>query len=179
MKGLSKEAATWLEVGEEGAGQRVDNYLTRLLKGVPKSHIYRILRSGEVRVNSGRIGGAQLEACDRLRCRRPQRRAARVAGCATGRAASRLPRLHEDDALSSSTTAGNAAPAAAYRGRYRAVAPQRPQARFPSCASLDREHRGSSSPRSARVTARSRDWRRAAQSSVYLTLVRAFATQHS
>lgn len=37
------------------AGQRIDNYLLRELKGVPKSHIYRILRSGEVRVNSGRI----------------------------------------------------------------------------------------------------------------------------
>ena len=55
MKELSK-AATWHVVGEEGAAQRVDNYLTRLLKGVPKSHIYRILRSGEVRVNSGRVG---------------------------------------------------------------------------------------------------------------------------
>ncbi|MBM3373970.1 MAG: RNA pseudouridine synthase, partial [Betaproteobacteria bacterium] len=43
-------------VDEESAGQRIDNYLMRLLKGVPKSHVYRILRSGEVRVNSGRIG---------------------------------------------------------------------------------------------------------------------------
>lgn len=40
--------------GEE-AGQRIDNYLLRTCKGVPKSHIYRILRSGEVRVNKGRI----------------------------------------------------------------------------------------------------------------------------
>jgi len=45
MKGLSKESARWHEVGEEGEAQRVDNYLLRLLKGVPKSHIYRILRS--------------------------------------------------------------------------------------------------------------------------------------
>jgi 23S rRNA pseudouridine955/2504/2580 synthase len=52
MKGLSKDSASWHEVGDEGDGQRVDNYLTRLLKGVPKSHVYRILRSGEVRVNS-------------------------------------------------------------------------------------------------------------------------------
>ena len=49
MNELSKDSATWLEVGEEGASQRIDNYLTRLLKGVPKSYIYRILRSGEVR----------------------------------------------------------------------------------------------------------------------------------
>ena len=68
MKGLSKESAAWHEVGEEGAAQRVDNYLTRLLKGVPKSHIYRILRSGEVRVNSGRVGPAhRLQVGDRLR----------------------------------------------------------------------------------------------------------------
>jgi len=40
---------------DEDAGQRIDNYLLRVCKGVPKSHIYRILRSGEVRVNKGRI----------------------------------------------------------------------------------------------------------------------------
>ena len=55
MKELSKDSATWHEVGPESAGQRVDNYLTKRLKGVPKSHIYRILRSGEVRVNSRRV----------------------------------------------------------------------------------------------------------------------------
>jgi 23S rRNA pseudouridine955/2504/2580 synthase len=44
-----------VKVSEEEAGQRIDNFLTRHLKGVPKSHIYRILRRGEVRVNSGRI----------------------------------------------------------------------------------------------------------------------------
>lgn len=44
-----------VEVGEEAAGQRIDNFLLRVCKGVPKSHIYRILRSGEVRVNKGRI----------------------------------------------------------------------------------------------------------------------------
>jgi 23S rRNA pseudouridine955/2504/2580 synthase len=68
MKGLSKESARWHEVGEEGEAQRVDNYLVRLLKGVPKSHIYRILRSGEVRVNSGRVRPEyRLAQGDRLR----------------------------------------------------------------------------------------------------------------
>jgi 23S rRNA pseudouridine955/2504/2580 synthase len=43
------------EVDENNAGQRIDNFLLKTLKGVPKSHIYRILRSGEVRVNKGRI----------------------------------------------------------------------------------------------------------------------------
>ena len=56
MKGLSKDSATILEVGEDAVGQRVDNFLLRVCKGVPKSHVYRILRSGEVRVNKGRIG---------------------------------------------------------------------------------------------------------------------------
>ncbi len=45
----------YLEIKQQDAGQRVDNFLQRHLKGVPKSHIYRILRSGEVRVNKGRV----------------------------------------------------------------------------------------------------------------------------
>ncbi len=44
-----------LEVDSERAGQRIDNFLAAHLKGVPKSHIYRLLRRGEVRVNSARI----------------------------------------------------------------------------------------------------------------------------
>jgi 23S rRNA pseudouridine955/2504/2580 synthase len=43
-------------VDEESAGQRLDNFLIRRLKGVPKTHVYRIIRSGEVRVNKGRAG---------------------------------------------------------------------------------------------------------------------------
>ncbi|HQR84327.1 RluA family pseudouridine synthase [Polynucleobacter sp. es-EL-1] len=41
-------------IGPEEAGQRLDNYLLRWAKGVPKSHVYRIIRSGEVRVNKKR-----------------------------------------------------------------------------------------------------------------------------
>jgi 23S rRNA pseudouridine955/2504/2580 synthase len=47
--------AQFVTISDEDAGQRIDNYLLRVCKGVPKSHIYRILRSGEVRVNKGRI----------------------------------------------------------------------------------------------------------------------------
>ena len=43
-----------LLVDPDDAGQRLDNFLMRQLKGVPKTHVYRIIRSGEVRVNSGR-----------------------------------------------------------------------------------------------------------------------------
>lgn len=68
MNDLNKPQVTWLEVGEEGAGQRVDNFLLRHLKGVPKSHVYRVVRSGEVRVNSGRVKpDHRLQIGDKLR----------------------------------------------------------------------------------------------------------------
>jgi 23S rRNA pseudouridine955/2504/2580 synthase len=68
MNDLSKARATTLEVGEEAAAQRIDNFLLRHLKGVPKSHVYRVLRSGEVRVNSGRVKpGYRLQPGDRVR----------------------------------------------------------------------------------------------------------------
>ncbi|MDD7568465.1 MAG: 23S rRNA pseudouridine(955/2504/2580) synthase RluC [[Actinobacillus] rossii] len=44
-----------LEISDDEAGQRIDNYLLTKLKGVPKSLIYRIVRKGEVRVNKGRV----------------------------------------------------------------------------------------------------------------------------
>lgn len=52
---ISANAAASVTVDEASEGQRIDNFLAKTLKGVPKSHIYRILRSGEVRVNKGRI----------------------------------------------------------------------------------------------------------------------------
>lgn len=100
MNKLSKDSATWHVVEAEAAGQRVDNYLTRLLKGVPKSHIYRILRSGEVRVNSRRVGpDSRLQAGDRVRL--PPVRVARPADSSGRRPSSRLDVniLYEDDAL--------------------------------------------------------------------------------
>jgi 23S rRNA pseudouridine955/2504/2580 synthase len=61
-------SATTLVVGEENEAQRIDNYLLRQLKGVPKSHVYRVLRSGEVRVNSGRVkADYRLRIGDRVR----------------------------------------------------------------------------------------------------------------
>jgi 23S rRNA pseudouridine955/2504/2580 synthase len=56
MKELSKAPVARHVIGEEADGQRIDNFLLRICKGVPKSHVYRILRSGQVRVNSKRIG---------------------------------------------------------------------------------------------------------------------------
>jgi 23S rRNA pseudouridine955/2504/2580 synthase len=49
-----KPQARMVEVSADYAGQRLDNFLLRELKGVPKSHVYRVVRSGEVRVNKGR-----------------------------------------------------------------------------------------------------------------------------
>lgn len=55
MENLHRPVVQWLDISTEQAGQRIDNFLLRFLKGVPKSHIYRLLRKGEVRVNKGRI----------------------------------------------------------------------------------------------------------------------------
>jgi len=61
-------AVQHLQVGEDGVGQRLDNYLLKALKGVPKTHVYRIIRSGEVRVNRGRAAAdTRLALGDELR----------------------------------------------------------------------------------------------------------------
>jgi 23S rRNA pseudouridine955/2504/2580 synthase len=102
MKYLSKDAAQRLTVGDAGAGQRIDNFLLRHCKGVPKSHVYRILRSGEVRLNSGRVRpDARLAVGDvvripPLRVAGPNRQAARALAAAKPS----VPRiLYEDEAL--------------------------------------------------------------------------------
>lgn len=51
----SARGAYTTEVDVDSAGQRVDNFLLRELKGVPRTHVYRLIRSGQVRVNSGRV----------------------------------------------------------------------------------------------------------------------------
>src|SRR5882672_2335063 len=94
MKDLSNAAT--VEVDGAAEGQRVDNFLLRLCKGVPRSHIYRILRSGEVRVNSRRVDATyRLRPGDRVRI--PPMRLARR----TERTAPPLdlPVIYEDDAL--------------------------------------------------------------------------------
>ncbi|HEV2607859.1 MAG TPA: pseudouridine synthase, partial [Xanthomonadaceae bacterium] len=100
MNDLSKDAVNRLAVDEAGAGQRVDNVLLRVLKGVPKSHIYRILRSGEVRVNRLRVKpDVRLVLGDELRI--PP---IRTGLPATGKRkppplSASIPILYEDDAL--------------------------------------------------------------------------------
>ena len=61
-------AVQFFTVGEEWAGQRLDNFLLRELRGAPKTLVYRIIRSGEVRVNKGRAKAeSKLAAGDVLR----------------------------------------------------------------------------------------------------------------
>ena len=89
-----------LTVDEDSAGQRLDNFLMRHLKGVPKTHVYRIIRSGEVRVNKGRASAEQrVEAGDLVRLP-PVRVSAQVQAKAEAPAPAReFPVLMEDEAL--------------------------------------------------------------------------------
>ena len=88
---------TWIDVSEDEAGQRIDNYLLARLKGVPKTHVYRIIRSGEVRINSKRAEASQRVAPgDRIRVP-PVRVAERDEDVPAPHF--RLPILHEDEAF--------------------------------------------------------------------------------
>ncbi len=67
-EGRSRAAVRHVEVGAEHTGQRLDNFLARLLGNVPRSHIYRLVRRGEVRVNGRRAKPEQrLESSDSIR----------------------------------------------------------------------------------------------------------------
>lgn len=84
-----------LSIDEGSVGQRLDNFLLKVLKGVPKTHVYRIVRSGEVRVNKGRAAAdTRLELGDEVRVpplRLPERAVAAPAP------AREFPILFEDD----------------------------------------------------------------------------------
>ncbi|ATE59757.1 RluA family pseudouridine synthase [Thauera sinica] len=85
-------------IDEAAAGQRIDNFLLRMAKGVPKSHVYRILRSGEVRVNGRRVQQTyRLQAGDEVRI--PPIRIAAPVHAAPAPAGRPLPVVYEDDAL--------------------------------------------------------------------------------
>jgi 23S rRNA pseudouridine955/2504/2580 synthase len=61
-------SVSYVEVSADRVGQRIDNFLFTQLKGVPKSHVYRLLRKGQVRVNKGRIGAHyRLQLGDNIR----------------------------------------------------------------------------------------------------------------
>ena len=86
-----------LTVDEGAQGQRLDNFLIRLLKGVPKTHVYRVIRSGEVRVNKGRASAdTRLEIGDVVRV--PPVRVAERSSAATA-PAREFPVVYEDEHL--------------------------------------------------------------------------------
>jgi 23S rRNA pseudouridine955/2504/2580 synthase len=96
MKGLSNALTAVVEPGSEE--QRIDNFLMRNIKGVPRSHIYRILRSGEVRVNSRRVDPTyRVQAGDRVRI--PPMRVSESRATRGPAPALELPVLFEDEAL--------------------------------------------------------------------------------
>lgn len=65
---ISKDSVSLITVAEHEAGQRLDNYLIKILKGVPKSHIHRIIRAGEVRLNKKRCKpDSRIQTGDLLR----------------------------------------------------------------------------------------------------------------
>ena len=131
-------------MAEDEAGQRIDNYLAARLKGVPKSRIYRILRSGEVRINSKRVQASdRVAGGDRIRI--PPVRVAERETTAPP------PRLHpailfEDDALLAiDKPAGLAVHGGSgiAHGVIESLRAMRPEARFLELAHrLDRETSG-------------------------------------
>ncbi len=100
---VSTAAVSFITTDDDSAGQRLDNFLIRVLKGVPKTHVYRIIRSGEVRVNKGRAAAdTRLQAGDVLRLP-PVRVSERAADKAEAMAQAAPPRefpvLYEDEHL--------------------------------------------------------------------------------
>ena len=148
MNSAGNNSVTLAVIGDEEQGQRLDNFLIRRCKGVPKSHIYRILRSGEVRVNSRRVDATyRLCAGDKLRippiriAERPQNEVDEVAKQRVD-----LPIIHEDDAMlvidKPEGIAVHGGSGVSF-GVIEALRRQRPEARFLELAHrLDRETSG-------------------------------------
>jgi len=91
-------AVKTLMVDEESAGQRLDNYLLRHLKGVPKTHVYRIIRTGEVRINKGRVNAdTRVQTGDMVRL--PPVRVATVDASAPVAPGREFPVLMEDEQM--------------------------------------------------------------------------------
>jgi 23S rRNA pseudouridine955/2504/2580 synthase len=100
--GAAHGGVAYVEAGPGDAGQRLDNFLVRVLKGVPRTHVYRLLRKGEVRVNSKRAKpDLRLATGDRIRLppvrRAPVEAELRVPSGLQAVVTSAI--LHEDDDL--------------------------------------------------------------------------------
>ncbi|MCH2222229.1 MAG: RluA family pseudouridine synthase, partial [Dechloromonas sp.] len=148
MNGVGNNSVAYVVIGDEEQGQRLDNFLIRCCKGVPKSHIYRILRSGEVRVNSKRVDATyRLRAGDNLRippiriAERPQNEVDEAA-----KQRVELPIIYEDEAMlvidKPEGVAVHGGSGVSF-GVIEALRRQRPQAKFLELAHrLDRETSG-------------------------------------
>jgi len=154
------ETVRHVPIRDDDAGQRLDNFLVRLCRGVPKSHLYRLIRSGQLRVNGKRqAADYRLQAGDSVRV--PPIRLPSAAAAAGHEAASagqervrrtraelarRLPVLHEDASLlaidkpASVAVHGGSGVSSGVIEQLRAA---RPQARFLELVHrLDRETSG-------------------------------------
>ena len=146
MKGLRNAPASLVVVDEGHSAQRVDNFLLRELKGVPRSHVYRLLRGGEVRVNSRRVDATyRLQPGDRVRIP-PVRRGTVPTGPAPAPREAGFPVVFEDEALlvidkpAGVAVHGGSGVSFGVIERLRA---ERPQARFLELAHrIDRETSG-------------------------------------
>lgn len=146
MSDVSKSSVTQTIITEDEQGQRLDNFLLKICKGVPKSHVYSIVRSGQVRVNSKRVEvSCRLQIGDILRIP-PVRIAQREEVVAGAEIKAELPLLFEDEAL---LVVNKPAGIAVHGGSgvsfgvIEALRRQRPQARFLELAHrLDRETSG-------------------------------------
>lgn len=150
-KTIVNQAVSRVIVDAESAGQRLDNFLVRILKGVPRSHLYRIVRSGEVRINGGRVDVSyRVAAGDEIRVPpirvAPPAELQRNPGIAARARRVEFPVLFEDEAL---LVINKPAGVAVHGGSgldfgvIEALREQRPEARFLELAHrLDRETSG-------------------------------------
>jgi 23S rRNA pseudouridine955/2504/2580 synthase len=151
MSELRKESVNYRSVDAEEAGQRLDNFLLKICKGVPKSHVYRIVRNGEVRVNGKRADVSyRLNDGDQVRIP-PIRIAARLDEQKTQQVVGKANKLnfkvlYEDDAfMAIDKDAGIAVHGGSGvdLGVIEALRIQRPEARLLELAHrLDRETSG-------------------------------------
>jgi len=147
MAEVSKSSVTQAIITEDEQGQRLDNFLLKICKGVPKSHVYRIVRAGEVRVNGKRADVSyRLQIGDALRIPpiRIAQRAEEIVAGAEFKA--ELPILYEDEAMlvvdKPCGIAVHGGSGVSF-GVIEALRRQRPQARFLELAHrLDRETSG-------------------------------------
>ncbi|MDO5687507.1 MAG: 23S rRNA pseudouridine(955/2504/2580) synthase RluC [Neisseria sp.] len=100
MMSIGKDSVNFLTLGEEADGQRLDNFLFKTLKGVPKSHVQRMIRNGEVRINKKRArADTRLNAGDEVRIPPVRIAVKEASGSLKHTPAQEFPIVYEDDTL--------------------------------------------------------------------------------